>query len=168
MRISALQLMGQVVIYGLFMAFLGYFATLPAYTYVDPGAAVITLSFGHAGAKVSECRRLTPAEIAALPPNMRRPMDCPRGRVSLLVELQLDDEILFKASLAPSGFAGDGASSVYERFAVMPGQRRLRARLRDSRREEGFDYELDERVDLVPGQHLVIDFRAGTGGFRIL
>ncbi len=168
MRISAPQLLGQVVIYGLFMAFLGYFATLPAYTYVDPGAAVITLSFGHAGAKVSECRRLTPAEIAALPPNMRRPMDCPRGRVSLLVELQLDDEILYKASLAPSGLARDGASSVYERFAVTPGQRRLRARLRDSRREEGFDYELDEQVDLVPGQHLVIDFRAGTGGFRIL
>ncbi len=168
MRSSAPQLLGQVVIYGLFMAVLGYFASLPAYTYVDPGAAVITLSFGHAGAKVSECRRLTPAEIAALPPNMRRPMDCPRGRVSLLVELQLDDEILYKASLAPSGLARDGASSVYERFAVAPGQRRLRARLRDSRREEGFDYELDERDDLVPGQHLVIDFRAGTGGFRIL
>ncbi len=168
MRISAPQLLGQVVIYGLFMAILGYFATLPAYTYVDPGAAVITLSFGHAGEPISECRRLTPEEIAALPANMRRPMDCPRGRVSLLVELQLDDEILFRASLAPSGFAGDGASSVYERFAVMPGQHRLRARLRDSRREEGFDYELDERVDLVPGQHLVIDFRAGTGGFRIL
>lgn len=168
MRISAPQLLGQIAIYGLFMAVLGYFATLPAYTYVDPGAAVITLSFGHAGEKVSECRRLTAEEIAALAPNMRRPMDCPRGRVSLLVELQLDDEILYKASLAPSGFAGDGASSVYKRFAVAPGQRRLRARLRDSRREEGFDYELDERVDLVPGQHLVIDFRAGTGGFSIL
>lgn len=168
MRISVVQILGQTAFYAMFMAVLAYFATSPAYTYVDPHAAVITLSFGHAGEKVSECRRLTPEEIAALPPNMRRPMDCPRGRVSLLVELQLDDEILYRASLAPSGFAGDGASSVYARFVIPPGRYRVTARLRDSRREDGFDYELTEKVQFVPGQHLVIDFRAGTGGFRFL
>jgi hypothetical protein len=135
---------------------------------VDPGAAVITLSFGHAGARVSECRRLTTEEIAALAPNMRRPMDCPRGRVSLLVEFELDGEVLYHASLVPSGIASDGASSVYERFVVAPGRHRVRVRLRDSRREEGFDYEMEEDIDLVPGQHLIVDFRAGTGGFRIL
>jgi hypothetical protein len=168
MRVSAVQILGQVAFYAAFMAVLGYFATLPAYTYVDPGAAVITLSFGHAGERKSECRRLTPEEIAALAPNMRRPMDCPRGRVSLLVELRLDDAILYRAWLPPSGLAGDGASSVYERFVVAPGRYRVTARLRDSRREEGFDYEMEEDVELVSGQHLVVDFRAGTGGFRFL
>ena len=44
----------------------------------------------------------------------------------------------------------------------------MTVRLRDSRREEGFDYEMEEDVELVPGQHLVVDFRAGTGGFRLL
>lgn len=154
--------------YAAFMAGLGFLATLPAYTYVDPGAAVITLSFGHAGEKVSECRRLTPEEIAALAPNMRRPTDCPRERVSLLVELELDDATLYRASLAPSGLARDGASSVYRRFVVAPGRHRLSARLRDSRREEGFDYELAEDIELAPGQHMVVDFRAGTGGFKFL
>jgi hypothetical protein len=168
MRVSILQLMGQAAVYAAFMAVLGYFATLPAYTYVDPGAAVITLSFGHAGEKVSECRRLTPEEIAALAPNMRRPMDCPRERVSLLVELELDGAMLYRASLAPSGLAGDGASSVYQRFVVAPGRHRLAARLRDSRREEGFDYELEEDIELAPRQHMVVDFRAGTGGFKFL
>jgi hypothetical protein len=168
MRISSVQIVGQVVVYAAFMAILGYFAASPAYTYLDPGAAVITLSFGHAGEKVSECRRLTPEEIAALPPNMRRPMDCPRARVPLLVELQLGEQTLYRASAAPSGLAGDGASSVYERFVITPGRHRVTARLRDSRREAGFDYELDKVVDLAPGQHLVIDFRAGTGGFRFL
>ncbi len=168
MRVSAVQILGQAAIYAAFMAVLGYFATSPAYTYVDPGAAVITLSFGHAGERKSECRRLTPEEIAALAPNMRRPMDCPRARVSLLVELELDDEILYRASLPPSGLAGDGASSAYERFVVAPGRHRVTVRLRDSRREEGFDYVLEEDVELVPGQHLVIDFRASTGGFRFL
>jgi hypothetical protein len=168
MRISALQVLGQVAFYAAFMAFLGYLATSPAYTYLDPGAAVITLSFGHAGETVSECRRLTPDEIAALPANMRRPMDCPRRRVPLLIELRLDDETLYRASVAPSGLAGDGASSVYERFVVRPGRYRVTAHLRDSRRVEGFDYELAEEVEFGPGQHLVIDFRAGTGGFRFL
>ena len=168
MRVSAVQVLGQFVVYAAFMAMLGYFATMPAYTYVDPGSAVITLSFGHAGARVSECRRLTTEEIAALAPNMRRPMDCPRGRVSLLVEFELDGETLYRASLAPSGIAGDGASSVHERFVVAPGRYRVTVRLRDSRRQEGFDYEMEEDIELVPGQHLVVDFRAGTGGFRIL
>jgi hypothetical protein len=168
MRISAVQILGQAAMYALFMAVIGYFATSPAYTYVDPGAAVITLSFTHAGERSSECRRLTPEELAALAPNMRRPMDCPRARVSLLVELELDEEILYSASLPPSGLAGDGASAAYERFVVAPGRHRVTARLRDSRREEGFDYVLEKDVELVPGQHLVIDFRASTGGFRFL
>lgn len=168
MRISVVQIFGQAVVYAAFMAFVGYLATSPAYTYVDPGAALITLSFGHAGAKVSECRRLTPEEIAALPPNMRRPMDCPRARVPLLVALEVDDETLFRASVAPSGLASDGASSVYERFVVAPGRHRVTARLRDSRREDGFDYEMVKEIDFAPGEHIVIDFRAGTGGFRVL
>lgn len=168
MRVSPLQIVGQAALYAAFMAFIGYFATLPAYTYVDPGAAMITLSFGHAGERQSACRRLTPEEIAELPPNMRRPMDCPRGRVSLLVELDIDGERVYSAWLPPSGLAGDGASTAYERFVVAPGRHRITARLRDSRREQGFDHELDEGVELAAGQHLVIDFRANTGGFRIL
>ena len=168
MRVSAAQLLGQVAFYAAFMAVLGYFATLPAYTYVDPGVAVVTLSFGHAGDKTSECRRLTPEEIAALPPNMRRPMDCPRSRVPLLVELELDGEILYRAVLPPSGLASDGSSSAYERFVVAPGRYLLTARLRDSRREEGFDYVLEEDVVLEPGQHRVVDFRADLGGFKVL
>lgn len=168
MRVSALQIVGQVAVYAAFVAFIGYFATQPVYTHRDPGAAAITLSFGHAGERKTACRRLTPEEIAALPPNMRRPMDCPRERVPLLVELHVDGDLMYRASLAPSGLAGDGASSAFEQFAVSPGSHLVSVRLRDSRREEGFDYESEERVELVPGQHMVIDFRADTGGFEFL
>jgi hypothetical protein len=168
MRVSALQIVGQGVLYGLFAAFVGYFATQPTYTYMDPGAAVITLSFSHAGETKTACRRLTPEEIAALPPNMRRPMDCPRGRVPLLVELLVDGEMVYRASLPPSGLAGDGASTAFEQFTIAPGTHLVNVRLRDSRREQGFDYETEENVEFVPGQHFVIDFRADTGGFVIL
>jgi len=166
--VRPLQIAGQVVLYAGFAAFIGYFASNPAYTRMDPNDAAITLSFGHAGETKSPCRRLTPEEIAALPANMRRPTDCPRERVSLLVELLIDGEQVYREFRKPSGLAGDGASTVYERFTVSPGRHRLVARLRDSRREEGFDYELDERVELASGEHLVIDFRADTGGFKLL
>jgi hypothetical protein len=168
MRVSAPQLLGQVLLYAAFVVVIGYFATEPAYTHMDPGAAAITVSFGHAGEKIAPCRRLTPEEIAALPPNMRRPTDCPRERVSLLVELAVDGELLYRDWLPPSGLAGDGTSTAYERFVVAPGRHVVTARLRDSRRELGFDYEHEQVVELVAGQNLVIDFRADTGGFRFL
>jgi hypothetical protein len=41
------------------------------------------------------------------------------------------------------------------------------ARLRDTPRDEGFDYERTEQVSLAPGQSLALDFRPGLGGFVI-
>ncbi len=51
---------------------------------------------------------------------------------------------------------------------MAPGRHLVTARLRDSRRQEGFDYEHEQSVELSAGQNLVIDFRADTGGFRLL
>jgi hypothetical protein len=144
---------------------LGYFSTNPAYIHIDPNSAVIRLSFNHAGARTGDCRHLTPEEIAELAPNMRRPLDCPRGRVPLLVELKIDGVLLYLASPSPSGLAGDGPATVYERFVVPPGRHELTVRLRDSLRTEGFDYESRVQVELTAQQNFAIDFRAETGGF---
>lgn len=163
--VKPLALLGQAVAYGAFALMLAYFSAGPAYTYIDPGKAVVKLSFSHAGALKGECRRLTPEEIANLAPNMRRPLDCPRERVPLLVELMLNDRLLYRALRPPTGLARDGAASVYERFTLQPGRHTLIARLRDSRRTEGFDYEGRMEVELEPRQNFVVDFRAETGGF---
>lgn len=165
---TALRWAAQALVYAVFAAALGYFSAGPAYVHHPPDRALVKLSFSHAGARETECRRLTPEEIADLPANMRRPLDCPRGRVSLLVELELDGTLLYRAELPPSGVAGDGASTVYQRFPVAAGRHRLVARLRDSRRSEGFDYERSETVELRPRQNFVVDFRADTGGFVFL
>ena len=53
----------------------------------------------------------------------------------------------------------------HQRFAVQPGRHVLTARLRDSEREQGYDYEREQEIELVPRQNFVIDFRAETGGF---
>jgi len=138
---------------------------LPAYLHFDPDKALIKMSFSHPGQRVGDCRQLTPEEIAALAPNMRQALDCPRERNPVYVELELDGTLLYSASSAPSGLARDGLSTIYERFIVEPGRHTLVARLRDSARSEGYDYENEADVDISPQQNFVIDFRTDTGEF---
>ena len=163
-----LRYSGQLVAYALFAGVIGYFATRPAYTHIEPDMAVIKLSFSHAGAHREECRRLSQEELDALPPNMRRPTDCARARVALLIELELDGAPLYRDELPPSGLANDGASTAYKKFPVPAGRHRLVARLRDSRRTGGYDYEQTAEINLTPQQNFVIDFRPELGGFLFL
>lgn len=167
-KAGPLQISAQVVFYGLLALLIGYFSASPVYTYMAPDKALIRISFSHAAQPVRECRRLTPEEIAQLAPNMRQPMDCPRERLPLLVELELDGRLLYRGSHAPSGLWGDGPATVYRRFVVEPGRHRLVARLRESKRSEGFDYEHSENIDLRPQQNFVVDFKPNTGGFNFL
>ena len=155
---------GQGVVYLLLALGIGYFSNRPAYTHFPPDRALVKLSFAH-GAQKEECRRRTPEELAKLPPNMRRPMACSRERLPVTVELLLDGEQLYQAVLAPTGLAGDGPSRAYQRFAVPAGRHELVARLRDSDRSRGFDYERTAVVELAPAQSVAIDFRAEMGGF---
>ena len=163
-----IRYLGQGFAYALFATFVGYFATQPAYTYTDPGKAVIKLSFSHAGDHKEECRKLTQEELNAIAPNMRRLQECARERLPLLVELQLDGKLLYRDALPPSGLALDGASTAYRKFRVAAGTYRLTARLRTSRRSEGFDFEKTADVTLEPAQNFVIDFRPEMGGFLFM
>lgn len=127
------------------------------------GMAALTVTFTHGAERVSECRRRTQEELARMPPNMRRPTECPRGRMPVLLELDVDGAPLLHASLPPTGLAGDGPSQIYRRFVIPAGEHEIAVRLRDTRRTAGFDHEMDRRVELAAGQNLVIDFRADAG-----
>ena len=156
---------GQAIAYAAFIALLGFFATAPAYDPIDPDAAMLKLSFVHVGQRKVECRKLSPDEIAQLPPNMRLTFDCPRERLPVMVELELDGKLLLRRELAASGLSHDRASSIYQKFVVAPGRHFVTARLRDSARTEGFDYTRSTEVELKPRQNFVVDFRAEAGGF---
>ena len=160
-----LQYAGQAVVYALLCAFIGYFATRPVYQQFPEGQAQIKLSFAHGAARKKDCRRLTPQEIAKLPPNQRRPNTCERARVAVHVQLDLDGSTIYDARLEPTGLAGDGPARAYEKFVVSPGAHVVTARLRDTRAKEGFNYETRRDVELVAGQNLAIDFKADAGGF---
>jgi hypothetical protein len=156
---------GQIVAYALFAVALGYFSNSPSYTYHDAEMALIMVSFSHSSQRKEECRRYTQEELSALAPNMRRPMDCKRERVPVYVEVLLDGKSLLSKSYNPTGLSKDGSASIYERISVKPGQHQLIAKLRDSRREEGFDYVSDTSINIKPKELFVIDFRKELGGF---
>lgn len=158
-------IIGQSVAFIIFACGLGYFSNSPSYTYHDPDMALLMVSFSHASEHKEKCRRFTPEETAALAPNMRRPMDCPRERVSVHIEVIMDGNILLSKSYSPTGLAKDGSTSIYESIPVKPGQHHLIAKLRDSHREDGFDYESNISFSLKPKELFVIDFRKELGGF---
>ncbi|MBC8242253.1 MAG: hypothetical protein ISR50_05375 [Alphaproteobacteria bacterium] len=156
---------GQALVYLLFAAFLGYFASAPKYTHFPPDQALIKLSLAHGAKRVGGCRRFTRAELQEMAPNMRRPLDCPRQRLPVVVEFVIDGKTRYSAAVPPTGLSGDGPSRIYQRFAVSPGKHAIVARLRDSDRSEGFDYETTAEIELAAQQSVAIDFRQEMGGF---
>ena len=163
--ISPVRLAGQVVFYALAAAGTAYFAANPVYRQFPADQAQIKLSFAHGAARTEDCRRLTYEEISKLPPGQRRPNTCSRERVPVRVQLSVDDETVYDAILHPTGLSRDGPARVYQKFTVPAGHHVIVARLRDSRRTHGFDYETRKSVELTPQQNLAIDFKADAGGF---
>ncbi len=161
-----LRYIGQALVYGLIAALLGFFADSPTYKRFPEDQGQLTVNLAHSGARLGDCRRLSVEEIAKLPPSERRPLACDgRARQPVVIEVELDGTMMVKEALLPSGLFGDGPAQLYVSFTVPSGRYRLAARLRDSGRTEGFDYQRDETVEIGPRQRLVIGFRAEAGGF---
>ena len=157
----------QFAAFSAFAVFVGYFSSSPPFEYAQAESAVVKLSLSHAADRVAPCVLLTPEEIAALAPNMRRTESCERARLPLSIELDVDGQRVLAMQAAPSGLWGDGPASVYQRFDLPPGQYRMAVRLRDTARADGWDYTLVEDVNLTAGRYLTITFRAENGGFKI-
>ena len=158
---------GQALLYGLFALTIGYFSSSPPYQHLPPGEALIKLSFSHEGKRIAACHQRTAEELAKLAPNMRAPMDCPRERSPVTVEIDLDGSLLYRHVAQPSGLSKDGASTVYHRFAVSAGEHRLAIRLKDDVHAANFNYHREKAVTLKPGQVLVIDFNQEAGGITL-
>jgi hypothetical protein len=159
------RLAGQFAVITALFAAVAWLSDHPIYRQIPEGSAVMMLTFVHGADRRGECRRLTPEEIAKLPPNMRRVQDCPRARRPVYVELDVDGRNFYRATLPPTGIAGDGPSRVYQRFVLPAGKYDVAVRMRDTARSEGFDHERRDSIDVVPDQLFVIDYRAESGEF---
>ena len=160
---SALRYVGQAAVLVAFAGMVGFFSAAPSFRHFPEGQALLKVSFAHGGARRAECRKRTRRELAEMAANMRKEMDCPRGRVDLRLEIDLDGAPLYQATLPPTGLAGDGPSRVYERFVLPAGRHVLHLRLRDSRRNQGFDHVTQKVVAFAAGQSVAVDFHVGEG-----
>ena len=173
------RIVGQAVLYGLFIAFVGYFSTSPAYVHMAPDRALIKLSFSHPGQPKAPCRERSAEELARLAPNMRIARDCARERSPVAIEFALDGRVHYRELLPPTGFKHDGASTLYRRLSVPAGTHRIEVRLKDDVKEimntigagaahvrlSDYNYAKQAEITLAPGQVFVIDFNARQGGF---
>ena len=148
-----------------FAALIGYFSTQPAWRLRAPDAAVVKVSFVHAGERKVACRERTPGELAKLAPNMRAALDCPRERSHVKIEVEMDGALIYAADTPPSGLRHDMPSSVYRRLEVPAGHHTFRARLADTA-DGAFRHAAESHIDLEPGHVLVIDFARGGFEFR--
>ena len=162
---SLLHYGGQAVFFLIVAGFTGYFSASPVYRQMPEDMAQLKLSFAHGAKRLKDCRRLSAKEIAALPPGERRPNTCDRERRTLHVQLELNGDLIYEAELHPTGLSRDGPARTYQKFTVPVGAHTIVARLRDSGRADGYDYETKHEATLKPWQNLAIDFKADQGGF---
>lgn len=153
-----MKIVNQVLCYAAFSAALGLFSVWPGYRLLKENQAIVSITFSHAAQRVGECRRLTQEELDALPPNMRRPDECPRERHDIEVEMRIDDRVRYAATLEPSGLWKDGKATVYKRTVIDTGRHRLFVGMNDSGGDSDFDYVLRRELVAEPGQNLVVTF----------
>lgn len=163
MTFKPAALFGQVILYGAFAAFIGYFATSPRYQHIPPDQAVLKLSLSHLGDR--DCRKRAAEELEKLPRNMRNPLDCPRERSDILLQLDVDGQPLYHGTIRPTGIARDGISTIYRRFQLPAGKHLLAVRMNDNARVPGFKFVKEAEVEIKPAQVVVIDFNPDRGGF---
>jgi len=153
----------QAINYTVFMAMIWYFATAPSFTVLDENQAVITMAFSHAGKLREACRRLSQEELNELAPNMRKLDDCPRERSPVVIEMKLDGEVLYNESLQPPGIFEDGGVDVYFSKKIPAGEHQFEIRMDDSVRDEGFNHQFAQTVDIVASRILLVEFESDSG-----
>jgi hypothetical protein len=157
---------GQLIAYAAFCALVAWLSLRPELRLLDDDEAMVSLSFSHAAQRIGECKRLSQEELMALPPNMRKPDVCPRERHLLQVELLMDGQTLYEATLTPTGLWSDGKATAYQRVQVTAGEHDFRVWMNDSGMPGQIDFENSATISLQPGQSLVVFFDPAIQQFR--
>jgi hypothetical protein len=162
-----MKLLAEISLYAAFVLFIAVLSAWPPYQLMADDRAIISLVFSHAGQRIGECRTLSQEELNELPPNMRKPNDCPRERHPVRIEFRTDTTVLYRETLPPSGIWADGKSNVYQRIEVQSGMHELFIGMNDSGSSDVFDYSTSAAINLLPGKNLVIQFDDETQQFSI-
>lgn len=163
---EALKMAARFTVLALVFAAVASLSNRPVHRSLPEGVGVLTVSFSHGADRRAACRPATDEELAKMPPNMRRPEICPRGRPPIRVEIDIDGTRMFDVTVPPSGIAGDGPSRVHQRFELPAGIHEVSVRLAEGA-EGDFGWDKEQAIRIDAGANRVIDFRAASGGFVI-
>ena len=153
----------QAVNYTIFMALIWYFATAPSIRLLEEDEAMLSMAFAHAGDLREPCRKLSSEELAKLPPNMRKPEDCPRERSPVIIEMFLDGQKIYDKSLNPPGLYGDGGVDVYYSEKIPAGKHHFEINMNDSVRKQGFNHTFAQDINVKPAQIFLVGFDLEKG-----
>lgn len=159
--VNARRYLGQALLYALFFLPIAWLTHLPVHRHLDEGMAELKIAVRHAGAIIGACTAVTSGAYTPLPGDKQRPEICPRERSPLQLELLMDGETLYRATVSAPGLHDDGVASIYRRFTVPVGSHRLQLRMNDDVAVEGYAWVLEQTVDLKPAQVMVASFKEG-------
>ncbi len=160
---SVLRYLLQAFNYTLFMALIWYFSTSPSVRVIEDDEAMITIAFSHAGETREQCRKLSQEELMKLPPNMRKPEDCPRERSPIIMQAALDGKTIFSQTMLPPGIFKDGSVNIYYNSKVPAGKHKFEIKMDDSVRKPGFNRTFEQEVTMNPRQILLVEFEPLVG-----
>lgn len=149
--------------YAIFMVLIWYFATSPSIRVIEDDQAMLTVAFAHAGETREECRRLSQEELMKLPPNMRKPEDCPRERSPIIVEATLDGKSIYNKTMLPPGIFNDGGVNIFYSSKVPAGKHSFKIKMDDSVRKQGFNHVFEQDIEIKPQQIVLVEFDSLKG-----
>ena len=148
----------QIIVLGLMMAAVGHFADSPTYKVMNPSQTELRLVIRHSGVLIGACEMKPAEELEKLPANMRQPMNCPREKSPLSLELLVNDEVLHRGVVRPSGIHDDGVLALYQNFRVPGGSTDIELRVKDQVDLENYNYTLRETLELSRDSVILIEF----------
>ena len=122
----------------------------------------LVLSVKHHGTQSDSCRPLTEEEISSRPKHMQQSEICDRRRADVVIEVEVDDEVLYSQAHAPGGLSGDGPAVTLDALDLPPGDRNVVVRIADTHDGE-WRFEESWHLPFGAGERQVILFDTGEG-----
>jgi len=132
------QIIGQGVFYCFLIVLLSQLTTKPTIIVNQADETTLKLVIRHSGKILGKCEPLSKLKQDNLPTNMQRLVNCPREKSAMDVELKLNNKIVYKETIIPSGIHNDGVLAEYISFTLKSGKINLEAKATTTTQEGEF------------------------------
>ena len=139
-----------------------YFATEPRYTFRHHDESALVVSFKQTGKRMHECTREEAAKYVGNIKNLKHSTNAgiqcgSRRRHSIDLTVAIDGTPALSKKVEPSGWQGDSAAFVFQRFFLPPATHMVELTMRDGGPDSP-PYTYKGELRFQPGKQVVIDF----------